>query len=113
MICRQLFKDNCETIAVIDYNGEVRACELREKFGSLKDFDYDFNALWQSEARAAELFAARASDSDVAGLVNVLDELEGLGGDLDPAYRALARAAQSSEARLISAPITMRSAVAR
>jgi MoaA/NifB/PqqE/SkfB family radical SAM enzyme len=44
-----------ETIAVIDYNGEVRACELRKKFGSLKDFDYDFNALWQSEARAAEL----------------------------------------------------------
>jgi sulfatase maturation enzyme AslB (radical SAM superfamily) len=25
-----------ETIAVIDYNGDVRACELREKFGSLR-----------------------------------------------------------------------------
>lgn len=44
-----------ETIAVIDYNGDVRACELREKFGSLKDYDYDFEALWQSENRRAEL----------------------------------------------------------
>ena len=44
-----------ETIAVIDYNGDVRACELREKFGSLKDYDYDFEALWQSEDRRAEL----------------------------------------------------------
>jgi hypothetical protein len=40
---------------VIDYNGDVRACELRQKFGSLKDYDYDFGALWQSEARAEEL----------------------------------------------------------
>jgi len=44
-----------ETIAVIDYNGDVRACELRQKFGSLKDYDYDFGALWQSQSRANEL----------------------------------------------------------
>jgi MoaA/NifB/PqqE/SkfB family radical SAM enzyme len=44
-----------ETIAVIDYNGDVRACELREKFGSLRDHDYDFSALWASAARTAEL----------------------------------------------------------
>jgi radical SAM protein with 4Fe4S-binding SPASM domain len=44
-----------ETIAVIDYNGNVRACELREKFGSLKDYDYDFDALWRSEERRVEL----------------------------------------------------------
>ena len=44
-----------ETIAVIDYNGDVRACELREKFASLKDFNYDFGALWQSAGRAREL----------------------------------------------------------
>ena len=44
-----------ETIAVIDYNGDVRACELRGKFGSLRDYDYDFAALWASEARTAEL----------------------------------------------------------
>jgi MoaA/NifB/PqqE/SkfB family radical SAM enzyme len=44
-----------ETTAVIDYNGDVRACELREKFATLADFDYDFGALWESETRANEL----------------------------------------------------------
>ncbi len=46
-----------QTIAVIDYNGDVRACELREKFGSLKYYDYDFNALWSGQERQAEVKA--------------------------------------------------------
>lgn len=46
-----------ETIAVIDYNGDVRACELREKFATLKDYDYDFSALWEDSARKIELSA--------------------------------------------------------
>jgi MoaA/NifB/PqqE/SkfB family radical SAM enzyme len=46
-----------ETIAVIDYNGDVRACELREKFATLSDYDYDFGALWASGGRKAELEA--------------------------------------------------------
>lgn len=46
-----------ETIAAIDYNGDVRACELREKFGSLRDYDYDFNALWAAQGRQTELQA--------------------------------------------------------
>ncbi|HKP73218.1 MAG TPA: radical SAM protein [Pyrinomonadaceae bacterium] len=46
-----------ETTAVIDYNGDVRACELREKFATLSDYDYDFGALWQSQNRGAELAA--------------------------------------------------------
>ena len=44
-----------ETVAVVDYNGDVRACELLEKFASLKDFDYDFSKLWADNSRAAEL----------------------------------------------------------
>ena len=44
-----------ETAAVIDYNGDVRACELREKFATLADYDYDFNALWSAHARQTEL----------------------------------------------------------
>jgi MoaA/NifB/PqqE/SkfB family radical SAM enzyme len=44
-----------ETTAVIDYNGDVRACELREKFATLADFDYDFGALWSASERANEL----------------------------------------------------------
>jgi MoaA/NifB/PqqE/SkfB family radical SAM enzyme len=46
-----------ETTAVIDYNGDVRACELREKFATLSDFDYDFGALWSANERARELSA--------------------------------------------------------
>jgi len=46
-----------ETTAVIDYNGDVRACELREKFASLKDYDFDFSALWSDQERQVELKA--------------------------------------------------------
>jgi MoaA/NifB/PqqE/SkfB family radical SAM enzyme len=46
-----------ETIAVIDYNGDVRACELREKFATLGDYDYDFSALWEASGRQQELNA--------------------------------------------------------
>lgn len=46
-----------ETIAVIDYNGDVRACELREKFATLRDYDYDFGALWDGQSRQTELTA--------------------------------------------------------
>ena len=46
-----------ETTAVIDYNGDVRACELREKFATLADYDFDFGALWAAQGRQAELTA--------------------------------------------------------
>ena len=46
-----------DTTAVIDYNGDVRACELRENFATLADYDYDFGALWSSHSREAELAA--------------------------------------------------------
>ncbi|MGH9970897.1 MAG: radical SAM protein [Pyrinomonadaceae bacterium] len=46
-----------ETTAVIDYNGDVRACELRDKFATLADFDYDFGKLWAAHEREVELQA--------------------------------------------------------
>ncbi|MDT5121919.1 MAG: Fe-coproporphyrin synthase [Acidobacteriota bacterium] len=46
-----------ETTAVIDYNGDVRACELREKFATLADYDYDFGVLWATQERQTELGA--------------------------------------------------------
>ena len=46
-----------DTTAVIDYNGDVRACELREKFATLADYDYDFGALWSAHEREVELHA--------------------------------------------------------
>ena len=44
-----------ETTAVIDYNGDVRACELREKFASLSDYDFNFSELWDARDREQEL----------------------------------------------------------
>lgn len=46
-----------ETIAVVDYNGDVRACELLGKFATLRDFEYDFSSLWDSRARSEELLS--------------------------------------------------------
>lgn len=46
-----------ETTAVIDYNGDVRACELREKFATLADYDFNFSELWAAQERAVELNA--------------------------------------------------------
>jgi Fe-coproporphyrin III synthase len=44
-----------ETAVVIDYNGDLRACELREKLGNLRDFDCDFGRFWQTTERKLEL----------------------------------------------------------
>jgi MoaA/NifB/PqqE/SkfB family radical SAM enzyme len=52
-----------ETTAVIDYNGDVRACELREKFATLSDYDYDFQRLWAAEERRQELGAIDGGSS--------------------------------------------------
>jgi Fe-coproporphyrin III synthase len=44
-----------ETTVVIDYNGDVRACELRGKLGNLRDFGCDFGKFWEAELRRKEL----------------------------------------------------------
>jgi len=44
-----------ETSVVIDYNGDVRACELRGKLANLRDFGCDFGKFWETESRKAEL----------------------------------------------------------
>jgi MoaA/NifB/PqqE/SkfB family radical SAM enzyme len=46
-----------ETTVVIDYNGDVRACELRQKFATLADYNFDFGALWADRERQLELNA--------------------------------------------------------
>ena len=43
------------TSIVIDYNGDVRACELRGRLGNLRDFDCDFQRFWNTEVRRREL----------------------------------------------------------
>ena len=44
-----------ETSIVIDYNGDVRACELRGKLANLRDYDCDFRRFWETETRKDEL----------------------------------------------------------
>jgi Fe-coproporphyrin III synthase len=39
-----------QSILVIDYNGDVRACELRHKVASLRDVGCDFRRIFPSEA---------------------------------------------------------------
>lgn len=46
-----------ETAIVIDFNGDVRACELRGKLANLRDFDCDFAAFWETQTRRQELAA--------------------------------------------------------
>jgi MoaA/NifB/PqqE/SkfB family radical SAM enzyme len=43
-----------ETSAVIDFDGRVRACELRQPLGNLRDFDMNLKVFWESPARRAE-----------------------------------------------------------
>ncbi len=43
-----------ETSIVIDYNGDVRACELRSKLANLRDFDCDFRKFWETQTRREE-----------------------------------------------------------
>jgi len=43
------------TSIVIDYNGDVRACELRGRLANLRDFDCDFERFWNTEVRRREL----------------------------------------------------------
>ncbi len=43
-----------ETSLVIDYNGDVRACELRSKLGNLRDYDCDFSKFWNTLERRSE-----------------------------------------------------------
>jgi MoaA/NifB/PqqE/SkfB family radical SAM enzyme len=38
-----------DEIGVIDYDGSVLFCELTKKIGNLKDYDWNFNKLWNSK----------------------------------------------------------------
>lgn len=44
-----------ETAVVIDYDGGIRACELRGPLGNLRDYGCDFRAFWNSKIRADEV----------------------------------------------------------
>jgi MoaA/NifB/PqqE/SkfB family radical SAM enzyme len=43
-----------ETSAVIDFDGRIRACELRKPIGNLRDVDMNLKVFWESPARIQE-----------------------------------------------------------
>ena len=43
------------TSIVIDYNADVRVCELRKPIGNLRKYDMDFQQFWNSSARRTEV----------------------------------------------------------
>ena len=43
-----------ETSAVIDFDGRVRACEMRPPVGNLRETGMDFKVFWESQARSNE-----------------------------------------------------------
>ena len=44
-----------QTSVVVDYNGDMRICELRRPIGNLRDYDMNFSRLWSSEFKRDEL----------------------------------------------------------
>jgi MoaA/NifB/PqqE/SkfB family radical SAM enzyme len=43
-----------ETSAVIDFDGRIRACELRKPLANLRDFDMNLKVFWETPARKNE-----------------------------------------------------------
>jgi len=48
-----------QNIAVLDANGDIRSCELRERIGNLRDYDLDWGRFWSSSERGEEIDAIR------------------------------------------------------
>jgi MoaA/NifB/PqqE/SkfB family radical SAM enzyme len=46
-----------QNIVVLDANGDIRACELRQRLGNLRRFDCDWKRFWDSKAREEEIAA--------------------------------------------------------
>lgn len=53
-----------QTISVVDYDGQVRACELRAPIANLRDHDGDFGAIYRSAAMETERALARSHTCD-------------------------------------------------
>jgi hypothetical protein len=44
-----------QTSVVIDYNADVRVCELRKPIGNLRKYEMDFGKFWNSTERKSEV----------------------------------------------------------
>lgn len=53
-----------ESITVIDYDGRMRVCELRQAAVDLADYDYDFSEAWSSTIMRSEAATAKTHVCD-------------------------------------------------
>lgn len=63
------------TSLVIDHNGDVRACELREPIGNVRAFACDFERLFASAARKLEAEAVRRERCFCTHICGIQDSL--------------------------------------
>ncbi|HWP47521.1 MAG TPA: radical SAM protein [Candidatus Limnocylindrales bacterium] len=52
------------TSAVLDFDGRLRICELREPIGNLRDYDCNFRRLWESQIRQDEVSEMKKDHCD-------------------------------------------------
>lgn len=64
------------TSAVLDHNGNLRICELREPIGNLRDYDCDFNQLWESKVRQEEVTQMQKDHCDCTHVCFIYNSLK-------------------------------------
>jgi MoaA/NifB/PqqE/SkfB family radical SAM enzyme len=48
-----------QNIAVLDANGDIRSCELRQRLGNVREYECDWRRFWDSPERQAEIAGIR------------------------------------------------------
>ncbi|MBN1516928.1 radical SAM protein [Candidatus Sumerlaeota bacterium] len=58
-------------IGVLEHDGQVRLCEMFEPVGNLRDFGYDFAAIWNSPAAEAQRRYIKTKECSCTHCVNI------------------------------------------
>ena len=64
------------TSASLDFDGKLRICELREPVGNLRDYDCDFNRLWESKMMKDEVTQMRKDKCDCTHICFMYNSLK-------------------------------------
>jgi hypothetical protein len=64
------------TSAALDFDGKLRICELREPVGNLRDYDCDFNRLWESSVLKDEVAQMRRDKCDCTHICFLYNSLK-------------------------------------
>lgn len=64
------------TSAVLDFDGNLRICELREPIGNLRDYDCDFSRFWKSRMLRDEVAQMRQDQCDCTHICFLYNSLK-------------------------------------